>query len=230
VIEKGLATFIEVGRALERIRDQRLYRESHNTFEDYCKDRWGITRAHAYRQIEAAQITKQLVSPNGGHADDEQPQLREARVTCPDILPPASERVARELAPLKDQPEKLHEAWKEAVEQHGPKPTAKQVGEVVDRLRPDPAVSPRQDDDGEPEGEALAGFLKEEIPEAISALVDALKRPAEAGAIGGLLSLLDEASKLDLDLDFVDLSDLVQARQEIDELIQRIEQRKGQEP
>lgn len=53
VIEKGLQTFIEVGNALLEIRDSRLYRQDYGTFEDYCRKRWKISRAHAYRLIEA---------------------------------------------------------------------------------------------------------------------------------------------------------------------------------
>lgn len=34
IIERGLATFVEVGTALAEIRDNRLYRESHGTFEE----------------------------------------------------------------------------------------------------------------------------------------------------------------------------------------------------
>ena len=42
VIEQGMETFFEVGDALLKIRDCRLYRESHATFDEYCRDRWGI--------------------------------------------------------------------------------------------------------------------------------------------------------------------------------------------
>jgi len=45
---------------------------------------------------------------------------------------PGSERIARELAPLKDQPETLREVWTEAQEKFGPTPTAKQVAETRD--------------------------------------------------------------------------------------------------
>jgi hypothetical protein len=116
VIEKGLATFVEVGRALQRIRDGRLYRETHSTFEEYIRDKWGLSRSHAYRQIEAAVVATTL-SPIG------------------DIPAPATESVARELAPLKDEPEQLSGAWRETVEQHGPKPSATQAREVVKRRR-----------------------------------------------------------------------------------------------
>jgi hypothetical protein len=60
VIERGLATFVEVGAALMSIRDERLYRVEYGTFEDYCRERWGMTRRHANRLVEAAEITVAL--------------------------------------------------------------------------------------------------------------------------------------------------------------------------
>jgi hypothetical protein len=57
-ISQGLASFVEVGEALSDIRDARLYRATHGTFEEYCKDRWSMTRQHVYRMIEAAPIAK----------------------------------------------------------------------------------------------------------------------------------------------------------------------------
>jgi phage N-6-adenine-methyltransferase len=114
VIERGLATFVDVGAALLEIRDSRLYRESHGTFEDYCRERWDFSRPRAYQLIQAAEVGT-LVS------------------TTVDT-PISSERIARELAPLRDEPERLREAWETAVEQHGPAPTAKEVREVVSPL------------------------------------------------------------------------------------------------
>jgi hypothetical protein len=114
VIEKGLSGFVEVGTALSRIRDGKLYRETHGTFEDYCRERWSISRAHAYRQIEAAGVAAAL-SPVG------------------DI---PSERVARELAPLRDDEAELVETWRDLRAEHGEKLTAEKVRAAVsDRLR-----------------------------------------------------------------------------------------------
>ena len=78
VIERGQQTFIDVGNALMEIRDQRLYRATHATFEAYCKERWGWSRISAYRHIEAAEAVALL--PIGNK--------------------PSSESVARELVPL----------------------------------------------------------------------------------------------------------------------------------
>jgi hypothetical protein len=61
-IEHGLQTFVEVGNALMKIRDGRLYREQHDTFEDYCRVRWGMSKMHAYRLMDAAQVITNLES------------------------------------------------------------------------------------------------------------------------------------------------------------------------
>lgn len=71
IIERGLATFIEVGRALMAIRDRELYKDKYLTFKDYCQVRWGMTRQHAYRLIDAADVAND-VSPIGDIAHESQ--------------------------------------------------------------------------------------------------------------------------------------------------------------
>lgn len=80
IIERTKGSFIECGRALAEIRDGRKYLEGWKTFEEYCKDRWGWKRAHAYRMIEAAST----MSPMGDKTDTD--------------VKPGNERQARELA------------------------------------------------------------------------------------------------------------------------------------
>jgi hypothetical protein len=58
VIARGKKTFVEVGLALAEIRDQRLYRREYSGFEEYCRKKWGWTKQHAYRLIEAAPIAE----------------------------------------------------------------------------------------------------------------------------------------------------------------------------
>lgn len=113
VIERGLATFVEVGEALRRIRDERLYRESHGTFEDYCRERWEMSRKRAY-DLMAAEEVRALLSPIGDT--------------------PTNEAQARELAPLRDKPERMAEAWAEAQDtarENGRPVTAADVRAVV---------------------------------------------------------------------------------------------------
>ena len=115
VIERGQQTFYEVGAALLTIRDRRLYREAHATFEDYCRERWDFSRPRAYQLIDAAQVTGLLS-------------------TTVDTPLPASESQARELAPLKDEPEAVAAVWQEVTEhaeETGEKITAAAVRAVV---------------------------------------------------------------------------------------------------
>ena len=60
VIRTNLKAFMEVGGALVKIRDSRLYRESHATFEQYCKDKWGFSRNYANKMIAAAAVVDNL--------------------------------------------------------------------------------------------------------------------------------------------------------------------------
>ncbi|MBA3688445.1 MAG: hypothetical protein H0W81_06425 [Chloroflexi bacterium] len=122
-IEQGLQTFVEVGQALAEIRDSGLYK-TYGTFEDYCRERWDMSRGYAKRLVMAAETVALMTVPIG---------------TVP---PPASESIARELAPLRDQPEKLKAAWSEAVEINGDKPTAAAVREVVAQYRDEPPPQP----------------------------------------------------------------------------------------
>lgn len=70
-----------VVRALTTIRDGRLYRASHGTFEEYCKSRWGFTDRRARMLMSASEVVGNL----------------ETGTTVP---LPASERQARPLAAL----------------------------------------------------------------------------------------------------------------------------------
>jgi len=120
VIERGLASFIEVGEALVEIRDQRLYRASHQSFDAYCLARWGFRRAHAHRLVQSAKVIRAL-SPTGDT--------------------PTKERHARELAPLLPEPGQLREAWSDARQQadrNGVQLTAAHVREAVEsRVSPE---------------------------------------------------------------------------------------------
>lgn len=60
VVTNGLNTFVAVGRALAEIRDGRLYRTTHGTFEAYCERQWNLSRPRAYQLIEAATVTEAL--------------------------------------------------------------------------------------------------------------------------------------------------------------------------
>ncbi|MER6816436.1 hypothetical protein ABT299_44845 [Spirillospora sp. NPDC000708] len=52
--------FLDAGKALENIRDRRLYRETHKSFEAYCRERWTMSRVQADRLIRAGRIAAKL--------------------------------------------------------------------------------------------------------------------------------------------------------------------------
>jgi hypothetical protein len=128
-IERGLRTFVEVGEALLTIRDSRLYREDHPTFEDYCRERWGMSIRHGQRMMEAAQVVKEL----------------EPLENATNWSLPATEAQARELAPLREDPKQMAEAWMVAVDTTpNGKPTAEHIRSVVqDLTSPEEAASLR---------------------------------------------------------------------------------------
>ena len=90
-ISSGLNSFLEVGNALMKIRDGKLYRNTHKTFALYLKERWGIQRAQGYRLIKSADTIRELNQLNS-----EKP-----------IPLPSSERQIRILQKIKD-PRKRH--------------------------------------------------------------------------------------------------------------------------
>lgn len=111
IITRGVQSFTATGEALREVRDARLYRATHDTFEEYCREQWGFGRTYAHELIHAA-AAAQIVS------------------TIEDAPEPRNAGVARELALLRDDPEELRRTWAEATEAHGDSPTAAQVRDI----------------------------------------------------------------------------------------------------
>ena len=118
-IERGLQTFVEVGLAFGEILDSRLYRDEFATFDEYCRERWGMKRRHAYRLIDAAAVVENVSN-------------------WTQIEAPANEAQARPLTALS--PDLQREVWREAVDTApNGKVTAAHVQAVVDRMtQPEP--------------------------------------------------------------------------------------------
>ena len=94
-VDRGLQTFVEVGQALAEIRERKLYRASHDTFERYCRERWGFTRQRALQFINAAAVTTVVVKAG--------------------LPAPTNEAQARELVPLRKRPDELETAWRDTL-------------------------------------------------------------------------------------------------------------------
>lgn len=59
-IDSLRVAFWAAGKALQVIRDARLYRASYDSFEEYCEGRWQMRRAHADRLIRAWPLAERL--------------------------------------------------------------------------------------------------------------------------------------------------------------------------
>ena len=109
--------FFEAGKALAQLRDRRLYRSTHGTFEEYCRDRFGHSRRQSYLLMDAAVVFDNLVE------------------ICDQIdhkLPTAEGQV-RPMTKL--EPQEQQEVWLRAVELAGGKvPTGRIVKDVVQRI------------------------------------------------------------------------------------------------
>ena len=121
IIEAGQKTFVEVGNALLRIRESRLYRAEFGTFDEYCLSRWGMAKTHANRLILGASVADNL-APMGAI--------------------PQTERVVRPLSRL--EPHQQREAWKKANDKAAAESrpvTASDVGEMVVEVVPRQGIS-----------------------------------------------------------------------------------------
>ena len=113
-IEKA---FYLAGKALLELRDRRLYRSTHKTFEEYCRDRFGYSRRQPYYLIDAAAVVDNL-------SEKCEPLVH--------ILP-TNERQVRPLTQL--EPELQRSVWQAAVLEAGNKaPSGRIVKDIVQRI------------------------------------------------------------------------------------------------
>jgi hypothetical protein len=59
--EEVLFAFVAAGRALKQLLEKRLYRDTHSSFESYCKDRFDFSRDYAYLKIGASEVYFNIV-------------------------------------------------------------------------------------------------------------------------------------------------------------------------
>ena len=97
IIEKGLRTFIDVGRCFVEIKESGLYKEKYKTFADYCDQRWGFSLNYAEKLMRTVRTEEVL--------------KKSTRV--PEILP-ANEAESRALDTLTE--DEKREVWSKSVE------------------------------------------------------------------------------------------------------------------
>jgi hypothetical protein len=156
-IERNRKNYSEVGLALAEIREARLYRFDHPSFEEYCRARWNWSRSYAHRVIDAALTVAPLP-----------PEQR-----------PETESQARELARV--EPERRAEVLARA--RASGKLTAAAIRQAAQALRavpPAPRPAPaRSRRNGHSALTALSRCAREELIEAaedLSMIAKAIRR------------------------------------------------------
>lgn len=146
-ITKGAS---EIYEALRAIHDEKLYLANHDTFEDYCRERWGMGRQYAHRLLQHGQVlrlTDEQMSPIGDTESSE--TAEKPHFSSSDVL---RESHTREVAglPKSEQVTILKEAIETATRGSDGKPrvTAEHVRTIRDsrdqELPPPPS---RESDD-----------------------------------------------------------------------------------
>lgn len=148
-IDKGGTLIV---KALTVIRDERLYRDTHDTFEDYCVERWGMRRDYADKLIAHGKVLANLEAA--------------FHTNCMEITEGATRQI-RDLEP-EEQVKVV-----DSVVKDGKKPTAKAVAEKKEELKSNGKIKGGITFDPE-EIEAAGDGASE--PPSIPPLMDALKR------------------------------------------------------
>jgi len=145
-IDRSLRSFVDIGDALLEIRESRLYRDEHTTFERYCQERWNITKSRANQLISASRLVQNLENADSAG-----------------VLP-SSESVARELQRVDDA--RVDDVWNRVVEtapvgsNNEAVVTARHVRETIEQLTTGTTPRPATD-------ESLRDAAGAEIPECV---------------------------------------------------------------
>lgn len=133
IVTFGLGSFVEVGAALQEIRDRGLYRDRFGSFTEYMDRAWQLSQSRAYQMIDAAIVVHEI-STIVETAPDGSP-LRSTPI-------PQNEAQARELTRFKGNPELAAAVLREA-EKDGA-PTAKNIKAAVRKSASETTVPTRK--------------------------------------------------------------------------------------
>jgi len=118
VIEQNQGAFLLIGKALKAIQEEKLYPKKFENFDNYCRQRWGMSDKYAYRHIDAYTCMDTLrkeISPIGGTRF------------------PTNESQVRPLVPL--EPKQRVKAWRQVLKNcDGKTITAEAVQTVVEKI------------------------------------------------------------------------------------------------
>jgi hypothetical protein len=117
IIQEGLAGFLKVGLAFAEVRFKGLHRSTHDAFESYCRDRWGLSLSRTNQIISSVKVVTNIT---GTFPEDTV------------LLSQANEHMLRPLTRLEPS---LQVATWELIRQIKKEPDASIIQEVVDSIK-----------------------------------------------------------------------------------------------
>jgi hypothetical protein len=171
VVKDGLNKFIEVGMALVELRDKKLYRNTHETFERFVNDSFSIGIRYAQMLMKGTKTVENLK-------------------TRTQVRLPESERQVRPLSEFDNDPDTQAKLWKRAVQKaDGGSPSPALVRDTVEDYFVEEHISLP------PEEEELQErkFLGEEI----GAPLPPIRTSEESGNLKSLKLYWDRTNKTD---------------------------------
>jgi hypothetical protein len=179
VVETNFRGFLEAGKALLEIRSSRLYRERYPNFEQYVRERWGLSAHRANELCRGVTTAELLLSTTGAPGTD---------TPLPADVP---ELVLRPLTRLAE-PELRAQVWRlvSLVSPEGRTPTHTAVAKVVRLVRE--AMRGKNGDGGS--GKAV-------LPEREQMFIQPIQRLASVDAFDPVIACLhirsfDQAQKV----------------------------------
>lgn len=149
-------------RLLKILHDKKLYRNTHKTWDAYCKERFGFTKGQANRRISFANLIENLeeVAINQSLTDG---SSKQGDLVPVGIILPDREGQARPLLKL-ETPEQQHQAWKRAQEATGAEqPPATAVAKAVKEIEQGEAIEAEPAPEPEPKPEDKLAAINEKL-------------------------------------------------------------------
>ena len=119
----------EGAEALRELRDRRLFRSTHKTFELYCQERFGFTRRRVDYLISGSEVYDNLkMRTNCSQNEEAKTEINYSQIF------PTNENQVRPLTKL--EPNEQCKAWQQAVDEAGGKvPSGRIVKDVVEQIK-----------------------------------------------------------------------------------------------
>jgi len=124
-----------MGAALARIRDKRLFKNEHSSFDEYCQQRWGFGRTQGDRYIAAAEVHQMLSTLPGVPLPKCEAQIRPL-IGLPPTLTNQAWLNALSLSPTEHVPARLvKRAVQQLLKTETPSPAVQPAAERMQRSR-----------------------------------------------------------------------------------------------